>query len=113
MRPHELSSISAKLLRLVDTGRTDTVIPVEIRIVGHPPVMQVLDASVGGCLRTAEIRILIDRDAGPANDLDRANLIIQPNLANIRSPLGAEIISGEVYVLEEASTTVGPVRRTV
>jgi hypothetical protein len=59
-------------------------------------------------LWTAEVGILIDRDRSPAEDLDGSNLIIQLNLGDIRAPLPAEIVSCEIDILEEASSTAGP-----
>ena len=100
--------VTAKLRNLVHAGRTYTVIPIQIGIVGHPPAVQVRNASVGGSLWTAEVRILIERDGGPAEDLDGSNLIVQLNLGNIRSPLTAEIISCEIDILVEASSASGP-----
>src|ERR1700722_6400346 len=100
-------------MTLVHAGRTNTVIPIQIGIVGHPPAVQVRDALVGGCLGTAEVRILINRDSGPAVNLDGSNLVIQLNLGNIRSPLAAEIISREIHILEEAGPAAGPAAPTI
>ena len=74
--------------------------------------MQVWNASVGGCLRAAEVRVLIDSDGGPANDLDGGDFIIQGNLGNIRTALAAEIFTGEVHILKEANATARQVRLT-
>jgi len=102
-------SVSAEILRsLVYAGRTYTVIPIQIGIVGHLPAVQVRNTLVCGCLWTAEVRILIDGNRGPAEDLDGSNFIIQLNLGNIRSPVAAEIISREIDILEEASSAAGP-----
>jgi hypothetical protein len=102
-------SVSAEILRsLVYAGRTYTVIPIQIGIVGHLPAVQVRNTSVCSCLWTAKVGILIDRDRGPAEDLDGSNLIIQLNLGNICAPLPAEIISCEIDILEEASSAARP-----
>src|SRR5579864_4104895 len=98
--------------QLINADRTYTIVPVQIGIVGHSPVMQVWDASVGGCLGTAEVRVLINSDGGAAENLDRADLVIQWNLGNIRSALAAEIFTGEVHILKEANATARPVGLT-
>jgi hypothetical protein len=63
-------------------------------------------------LWAAEVRILIDRDRGPAEDLDRSDFIIQPNLGNIRTPVAAKIITCEIRIFVEAGTAPGPAALT-
>ena len=103
-----MSDGTAKLRSLVDACRTYAVIPIQIGIVGHLPAVQVRNTLVRGCLWTAEVGILIDRNRGPAEDLDGSNFIIQLNLGNIRSAVAAEIISREIDILVEAGAAAGP-----
>jgi hypothetical protein len=97
---------------LVETHGTDAIIPIQIRIVGHTPPVQVGNALPGGRLRATEIGILINRDGHPAVNLDGADFIVQRDLRNMGSAFTAEIIADKINILKEASSAPWPAART-
>jgi len=77
--------------------------------------VQVGDAAVGGGLGPGEVGVFVNGDGSAAEYLDGGNLVVERNLGNIRAPFPAEIITGEVHILEEtgaASRAVGLTART-
>ena len=91
---------------------TDAIVPIQVGIVGHTPLMEVGNTFVSGGLGPVEIGVLVNSYIHAPVDLDGTDFIVERDLGNVRSTLAAEIIARKINAFKKTSSAPRPVTRT-
>src|SRR5260221_8398399 len=91
---------------------TDAIVPIQVGIVGHAPLMEVGNTLVSSGLGPVEIGVLVNSYIHAPVDLDGTDFIVERDLGNVRSTVATEIIARKISAFKKTSSAPGPVTRT-
>src|SRR5258708_23207625 len=91
---------------------TDAIVPIQVGIVGHSPLMEVGNTLVSSGLGPVEIGVLVNSYIHAPVDLDGTDFIVERDLGNVRTTLAEEIVARKISAFKKTSSAPRPVTRT-